>query len=106
MRLQLAAYALLLSIAPADSSFRSGNEMYANCSADASTPAKTLSLGYVMGAADAVETAVACPNPRVGVGQMHDVFCAYLQKHPETRDKSGGYLAALAFAEAWPCPKE
>lgn len=106
MRLGLAACFLAASFTPASSAFRSGNELYASCPDESSIPAKTLSLGYVMGVADAIEGAVACPNPRVGSGQMRDVVCTYLRDHPESRDKPAGYLAVLAIAKAWPCPKE
>jgi hypothetical protein len=44
-----------------------------------------------------------CMPRKVSIGQLGDVFCAYLKDNPARRTDPSARLAESAFAEAWPC---
>lgn len=44
-----------------------------------------------------------CEPKNIILNQVSDVFCRYLNNHPETRHKSAAELFTIALTEAWPC---
>ena len=67
-------------------------------------------MGYIIGIADALAGGAAIYGWRacfdiIKSQQALDVVKQWLQNHPETRHRAAAYLAAKAFAGAFPCPK-
>ncbi|WP_374990067.1 Rap1a/Tai family immunity protein [Rhizobium sp. TH2] len=56
-------------------------------------------------AMSAVNTAKGgvCLTEGITVGQLNEVFCKYLENHPENRHQSATELVQKSFSEAWPC---
>ncbi len=106
--------AALLASTVAQAEYYSGNKLHTLCGLN-EIGASELSIGYVVGVADAVITLenlgmttrvkMFCIPEAVSQSQTRDVVCQYLSKNPHSRHYSAPSLAALALAQAWPCPK-
>ena len=102
----LLATAAAHAASPPSLSFMYGNEFYASCYAAPHQDCRV----YVIGAADALElTSTAwtniCRPKTVNSEQLLDVFLKWLEANPAERHRPAAKLAALSFAEAWPCRK-
>jgi len=108
--------ALLLAVlsagrAEADSSFRSGNELFRECTADTEQPAQQATcFGYVAAISDVLDGGnpingyrVCQPKTGVNLGQMKDIVVQWLQRNPQDRHRAAAGLVAKALSEAFPC---
>ena len=89
---------------PASAAFFDGNDLYEACQ----SKTDSFGLGYMSGVTDFARVqfkGALCISPRVKAGQVYDLFCAYLTKHPEKRHLPAQFLAAYALTEAFPCQK-
>jgi hypothetical protein len=83
--------------------FRTGNDLYAKCTASAG-PERTECIGIVIGLADAfVYDEKTCPPDGITVRQVEDLIVKYLRDHPELRHHSAPSLARTALQQAFPC---
>jgi hypothetical protein len=114
--------------APAIASFKSGNELFANCQAPdignirmPDYESDGICIGYIMGVADSISgreiytakvegapggiavQSRACFRESVTVGQIRDVVIKWMQNHPQLRDVSADTLVGLALSQAFPC---
>ena len=81
-----------------------GNELLAACLRPAETFDRGYCLGYIVGAAGALELeASVCPPKGITLGQLKDVVVRYLQAHPEIRHQSATFLTSIALIDAFPC---
>lgn len=91
----------------------SGNHMYAPCGAKNNPNISNFTVAYVSGVLNTLQVVQGTPNfPRlacfpsgVTFEQARDIFCKYLDEHPEQRNRNSAVLAVAAFAQAFPCPK-
>jgi hypothetical protein len=84
--------------------FYSGNDLYAKCTAPAHSLDTLLCGGMVGGLADAfIRDGTMCLPKGVNIGQAVDVVVAYLRAHPETRRYTMASEAAQALGHAFPC---
>lgn len=112
-----AVLTLLAGLLPnaAQGQFWDGNKAHDLCSSN-----RTAVLAYVIGVYDrevAFDTIpdkdgklfdpkhFVCLPAGVKAGQLMDVVCQYLEKHPEQRQWPAAALAADAIRKAWPCPQ-
>ena len=63
-------------------------------------------LGYIMGAADALDTATVCAPLNVTAGQMNDMMKNYLENYPAVRHLAADSLISLVLGRMWPCEKK
>ena len=85
-------------------SFKTGNELYQECTAAFGSPPNILCMGYVMAASDALESQrLICRPKEVTASQAEDVIVNYLRDHPEQRHLTAYSLAKLALMGAFPC---
>ncbi|WP_294334557.1 Rap1a/Tai family immunity protein [uncultured Sphingomonas sp.] len=117
----LAPMALLLTstlTSPAQgqvSIFKTGNDLYKECSTEVSNTASALDFAscrsYIQGALDSYASARAeqslasCYLPGVTGKQLFDVVIAYLRDHPAERHIGANYLVAKATKDLFiSCP--
>lgn len=62
--------------------------------------------GYVIGIFDSLSGILICSPDGVTVKQAKQVVFNYMQKHPESWDKSADISIIAALAEVWPCKKK
>lgn len=107
--------ATILSPAPANADFKSGNDLYQDCTTREDAAAyyqkRAYCMGYIVGVADANSTFGAiirrplfCLSAGVTTGQLVDVVTRYLETHPQSRHYAAASLVGGAFMEAFPCP--
>lgn len=96
---------LLLAAASTVDGYRTGHELYPQCS-------KTQCLDYVAGVMDAnflwakmANTHSFCVPKPVNLGQINTVFIRYMNRHPSQRKLSGANILVLALEDAYPCPE-
>lgn len=93
------AYACTATSAHAQ--FYTGNKLHQECQ-----KRTVFSLGYNTAVADWAITELrkgVCMPDQVTVGQVTDIICGYLTKHPENRHDPAHFLGAQALMEAFPC---
>lgn len=99
-------------------SFKTGNDLLAECK-EASGVDFGECLGYVLGAADAMEGPTiyttkirngaiaqrprACFRDEVTAGQLRDIVVKWLEDHPQIRDMSASACVEAALSAAFPC---
>lgn len=66
-------------------------------------PGTAMTMGYVMGVADADPN--ICPNPQASVAQFMIIVDRYMQSHQELLNKSAAVSVSAALRAAFPCPK-
>ncbi|MBV9996768.1 MAG: hypothetical protein JO127_16305 [Caulobacteraceae bacterium] len=120
MRLAALAFLSLLSAAASaraagsDLEFYTGEDLYAQCSANPADadyqPRQARCVGYVIGASDALQAAqgggrpaMACLQPTNGAPQLVAAVQQYLAAHPEKRRLAAHDLVDEALAAAFPC---
>ena len=59
--------------------------------------------GYVIGVYDAIDGVLVCCPVGVTVKQVKHVVFNYMQKHPESWDKSADISVVSALREVWSC---
>lgn len=109
MKLASAFVVLIALICPSQASFLKGDQVHASCKPEASSHAKSMLTGYVMGVHDDAQSlspaqrGYCVPDGSTGQ-QLVEATCAYLGRHDDKRRHPASYLVGLALTEAWPCP--
>ena len=62
-------------------------------------------IGYVQGAAESM-TDLLCLPEKLPASRAEEVVGAYLESHPEKRQKPAAFLVRKALEEAYPCAKK
>ena len=85
--------------------FRSGNDLYEKCIAQAGDMSgQGYCAGYMVGAADAFTyDGTLCLSPGVIEGRVENVVLTYVRAHPETRHYSGSSIVRRVLEVAFPC---
>jgi hypothetical protein len=84
--------------------FKTGDDLFQDCSAPPGAPELAICSGYVLGVSDALEMLkVACPPLNATPRQVVDVVTNYLNDHPKTRRYAAAGEATLALRQAFPC---
>jgi hypothetical protein len=99
--------------AEAQADFKTGNQLYADCTSEEGASARVYCSGYIAAIADAAAWGppwgvfgyIQCPRDTVTLGQMSDVVVRFLAAHPERRALGAAGLVAQALSEAFPCSK-
>ena len=92
---------------------QTGNSLWTYCQAPNGSPAWSLCVGYITGAADAFgaeegimkRSSFICEPPDTTVGQIVDVVKNDLRDRPQDRSFDAASLVWGALSRAWPCPK-
>ena len=84
--------------------FWDGNTLHSKL--NGSTMEQMQALGYIMGAADALDTATICAPNNVTAGQMNDMMKNYLENYPAVRHLAADSLISLVLGRMWPCEKK
>lgn len=58
---------------------------------------------YIAGVADTVSGVLFCPPANVPLGQLYDMFRAYLENNPSIRHLPGDVLITNLLQTQWPC---
>lgn len=100
----LVALALACSMS-AHAEFKDGNKLYSELNSSNEIE-WGISLGYIMGMADAYQGILFCPAANVTAGQIRDMTKQYLSASPAIRDKAANELLIGLFSTVWPCKKK
>ena len=84
--------------------FWDGNTLYNKL--NGSTMEQMQALGYIMGAADAFDTATVCAPMNVTAGQMNDMMKNYLENYPAVRHLPADSIINVVLGRMWPCEKK
>ena len=110
--MRLTILATLVAIIPmqAGAGYFSGNELHALCASKA-PEAVPLVAGYVAGVTDSLMSShemspFVCVPPAASMGQVKDVVCSYLDKHPESRHGEASLETLSALVGVWSCLKK
>jgi hypothetical protein len=115
MRILMCAFVALLwtGVAHAgDFSFMTGNQLLAFCKDPVN---RVTCVAYVEAVSDALGAAalagmlkkdIICIPAGVTSGQAADVVMTFLTNDPEHRADTAAWLALVALAKAWPCPRQ
>lgn len=97
------------------SAFKTGNDLYAQCSTELGSTTGMIEFGactgYIMGAIDSYSSfraetkQPACLKPGVTAKQVKDAVVAYLRDHPLERNEPANYLIVKGIMSLYtPCP--
>ncbi len=90
----------------AGAGFKSGNELYSDCSAPKSSSDYAFCAGYVAGMTDTLQVpSIVCLPEHVTIGQSVDVVMKYLRNNPENRHYAAASVGLAALKQAFPCAK-
>ena len=103
MKRLILALALVVGTAQAGT-FWDGNTLYNKL--NGSTMEQMQALGYIMGVADALDTATICAPNNVTAGQINDMMKNYLENYPAVRHLAADSLISLVLGRMWPCEKK
>jgi hypothetical protein len=87
--------------------------MHSVCTSGKTNPAiKTQATTYVSGALNTLQLVqttknfpkLVCLPDGVTYEQAVDIFCKFLEEHPEQRSKNSAILIVSSLARAFPCP--
>lgn len=95
--------ALLSGVANAGT-FWDGNRLHSKLNGSVVDQAQA--LGYIIGVADALDTATVCSPLNVTAGQMHDMIKNYLENYPAVRHLAADSLISVVLGRVWPCDKK
>ena len=84
--------------------FWDGNKLYNKLQGN--TMEQMQALGYIMGVADALDTATICAPNNVTAGQINDMMKNYLENYPAVRHLAADSLISLVLGRMWPCEKK
>lgn len=96
--------AIAASSIAAHASFMDGNKLLSRL--EEGGYAEGVAMGYVMGVADAGESAVHCPPGNVTAGQLRDMAKVYLRETPEIRAYGAEVIILNMLKRVWPCAKK
>ncbi len=120
MKRTITALAILFVIAGQAVCYADGNKLLSQCNAALSEPQRInfLDAGYCMGFLNGLTTTTSimtkvfnisrpfCMPNNVTTGQSVRIVVKYLKDHPESLHEDEGFLAMLAFIEAFPCKEK
>jgi hypothetical protein len=109
--LLVAALAIMMMFKPAyvyAGYFRTGNQLFDNCSSKTSATA-AFCRGYIIRVTDSIASGDVtkyrtCIPKNATVEQISDIAINWLRKYPEKRHHAAFDLVATAVKEAFPCP--
>ena len=96
--------ALVMTTAAQAGTFWDSNTLYNKLQGN--TMEQMQALGYIMGAADALDTATICAPNNVTAGQINDMMKNYLENYPAVRHLAADSLISLVLGRMWPCEKK
>ena len=96
--------ALVMTTAAQAGTFWDGNTLYNKL--NGSTMEQMQALGYIMGAADALDTATICAPLNVTAGQINDMMKNYLENYPAVRHLPADSIINVVLGRMWPCEKK
>ena len=102
MKKAIFGLAILASVS-AHAEFRTGNKLLAQM--NGTHGEQMLSLGYVMGVADALSGVTTCPPETLAAGQASDMVKKYLEDNPSVRHLAGDAIVNRVLSSVWPCAK-
>ena len=103
--MKLAAIILLVvSVTANAGTFWDGNKLHNKL--QGSTVEQMQALGYIMGVADALDTATVCAPTNVTAGQLNDIIKNYLENTPAVRHLAADSLISAVLGRVWPCQKK
>ena len=83
--------------------FKSGNQLYEDCTAALDSHELTFCMGYVMGLSDSLQTLhLACSPKEVSLTQLTTAIVKYLREHPGSRYDAASNVAGLVLMKAFP----
>ena len=85
-------------------SFWDGNKLYNKLQGN--TMEQMQALGYIMGVADALDTATICAPLNVTAGQVNDMMKNYLENYPAVRHLPADSIINVVLGRMWPCEKK
>lgn len=94
---------VLLASTSTHAEFRSGNKLLSQMNGTQSE--QMVSLGYVMGVADALHGATTCPPENMTAGQAYDMVKKYLEDNPSVRHLAGDAIVNRVLSSVWPCAR-
>ena len=103
MKKLLIIAALMCSSAHAQ--FKSGNELRSD-HISSNAIDRGISLGFVMGVADAGNGFLFCMPRNATAGQVQDMTMATINNHPEIRHLRANEIVEYTLRRAWPCEKK
>jgi hypothetical protein len=87
-------------------SFKTGNQLYEECTAPLGTLQRGNCLAYVTGMVDVLlEARLICPAIGVTGGELVDVITNYFYSHPEVQHLTAASEGKLALQEEFPCDR-
>lgn len=93
-----------LACLQASAEFFSGNRLLALMRGDNMDQAHA--MGYVVGAADAMNGVMWCPPAAITTGQVYDMTRAILESTPSERHISADVFVRAALNRAFPCKQQ
>ena len=102
MKKAIFALVMLASVS-AHAEFRTGNELHSQL--NGTHGQQMLSLGYVMGVADALRSVTICPPETLTAGQASDMVKKYLEDNPAVRHLAGDAIVNRVLSSVWPCAR-
>ena len=94
---------LLASAGVAQAEFLDGNKLLSMMRTPGET---TIAIGYITGAADALNGSLVCLPSGTTAGQARDVVRNFLESAPQHRSSSADLIVGAALVEHWPCKKK
>ena len=86
----------------AQAEFRTGNQLFSEIQSTGVVE-QMISLGYIMGIADALRGINHCPPATVTAGQLRDMVKNYLDANPQFRHYTADTIVMAVLKQAWPC---
>ncbi|MGC5781758.1 Rap1a/Tai family immunity protein [Methylobacterium sp. NFXW15] len=107
-RIVLASTIIALSGLPSQAQFANGNKIYEWCQQPKGSLLREAVSAYLSGSLDTLvmsknQQYEICIPEGVTIPQTRDVFCNYLDRHPEIRQRTAPVVLYQAISEAWPC---
>ena len=84
--------------------FWDGNKLYSKLQGN--NMEQMQALGYIMGVADALDTATICAPLNVTAGQVNDMMKNYLENYPAVRHLPADSIINVVLGRMWPCEKK
>lgn len=96
---------IAVSATCANAQFKSGNDLRSDHISSNSID-RGVSLGFVMGVADAGNGILFCLPRNVTAGQVQDMAMSTINNHPEIRHLRANEIIEYTLRRSWPCEKK
>ena len=94
----------LVAVTAQAGTFWDGNKLLSKLRGE--TIEQMQALGYIMGAADAMDSVVVCAPLNATAGQMQDMVKNYLDNYPAVRHLAADSIISVVLGRVWPCDKK